>query len=113
MRLNDPPVTSFAYNGKNYEIDLAFDNVLDVFDQLEDKTLMEYGKAEICLALLLDVKVEEYEVISLWNHIYEEFIHIKSKQIIEYDRKGNPLPVQKEQKQSTDFDKDGEYIYAC
>lgn len=112
MRLNDPLVTTFLYEGEEYPIDLAFDNVLDVFDVLDDITLRDYERAEICLALLLDRDVDSYAVIDLWNFIYETFIHIESKQIIEYDRKGNPLLVQKELKQSIDLDKDAEYIFA-
>lgn len=111
MRLNDPLVTSFPYDGKEYQIDLAFDNVLDVLDVFDDTDLRDYEKAEICLALLLGD--QSYELsIDLWNYVYETFIHVESKQPIEYDRKGNPMPVQKEQKQSIDFEKDAEYIFA-
>lgn len=111
MRLNDPLVTSFEYDGVEYSIDLAFDNVLDVFDVFDDTDLRDYEKAEICLALLLDKPCPD-GANELWNHIYETFIHAEDKRPIEYDRKGNPLPVQKESKQSTDFNKDAEYIYA-
>ncbi|GGB26867.1 hypothetical protein GCM10011409_00220 [Lentibacillus populi] len=114
MRLNDPLVTSFAFEGKEYAIDLSFDNVLDVFDYLNDKTLRDYEKAEICLALLLgDQSFDKAITIDLWNHVYESFIHIESKQPIEYDRKGNPMPVKEdENKNFIDLDKDAEYIFA-
>lgn len=112
MRLNDPLVTSFEYGGGRYSVDLTFDTVLDVFDVLDDKELRDYEKAEINLALLLGESLNGIEAVKLWNYVFEEFIKIESKQIIEYDRKGNPLPVQKEQKQSIDLDKDAEYIYA-
>lgn len=111
MRLNDPLVTSFSYNGEEYAIDLSFDNVLDVFDVFDDSDLRDYEKAEICLALLLG---DEYKgnANDLWNHVYETFIHAESKRPIEYDRKGNPLPVQKESKQTINFEIDAEYIFA-
>lgn len=112
MRLNDPLVTSFIYEGEEYPIDLSFDNVLDVFDVLEDKELRGYEKAEINIALLLSESFHGERAVNLWNFIYESFIHIESKRIIEYDLKGNPLPVQKEQKKSIDIDIDGEYIFA-
>lgn len=112
VRLNDPLVTSFLYRDKEHTIDLAFDNVLDVFDVLGDASLRGYEKAEINLALLLDESFRGEQAVELWNYVYEEFIHIENKQPIEYDRKGNPLPVQKEQKQTTDLDKDAEYIYS-
>lgn len=110
MRLNDPLLTSFVFDDIEYQIDLSFDNVLDVFDVHDDTGLMEYEKAEICIALLLGENVEPTS--ELWNHVYSEFIHVDNKQSIEYDRKGNPMPVQKESKKSIDFNKDAEYIYA-
>lgn len=113
MRLNDPLVTYFSYRGKEYPIDLAFDNVLDVFDVLGDKTLREHEKAEICLVLLLSESFKDEEAINIWNYIYEKFIKIESKQPIEYDLKGNPLPVHVEENKSfISLDKDAEYIYA-
>lgn len=112
MRLNDPLITSFTYGGEEYTIDLSFDNVLDIFDYLEDKTLRDYEKAEINLKLLLNESIRGEKAINLWNYIYEEFIEIKSKQPIEYDLKGNPLPARQEQKKVIDFEKDAEYIFA-
>ncbi len=110
MRLNDPLVTSFSFDDIEYQIDLSFDNVLDVFDVFEEVGFMEYEKAEMCLALLLGKDVTPN--VDLWNHIYSEFLHVDNKQSIEYDRKGNPMPIQKESKKSIDFNKDAEYIYA-
>lgn len=112
MRLNDPLVTSFIYEDTEYEIDLSFDVVLDAFDVLNDKELRGYETAEINLELLIGQSLKGKEAIELWNYIYEEFIHVEEKQIIEYDRKGNPLPVQKERKKALDLDKDAEFIYA-
>lgn len=112
MRLNDPLITSFSYDGEEYDIDLAFDNVLDVFDVFDDPELRDYEKAEICLALLLGD--QDYQPsIDLWNFIYESFLRMESKQPIEYDRKGNPMPVREDTKKRTiDLEKDAEYIYA-
>lgn len=111
MRLNNPLVASFPYGGVEYQIDLAFDNVLDVLDVFDDADLRGYEKAEICLTLLLGERSYESSV-DLWNYVYETFIHVESKQPIEYDRKGNPMPVQKELKQTIDFGKDAEHIFA-
>lgn len=112
MRLNDPLVTSFKFEDNEYKIDLAFDNVMDVFDVLGDEDLRGLEKIEISLELLLGEPWQGENILNVWNYIYENFIHIESKQIIEYDRKGNPLPVQKEDKKSIDIDKDSEYIFA-
>lgn len=112
MKLNDPLVTDFEFEGEEFAVDLAFDNVLDVFDVLADESLRDFERAKICLSLLLDKSCNRELVIDLWNHIYESFLHTTEKQSIEFDRKGNPLPVQKEQKQVIDFEKDTDYIFA-
>ena len=44
MRLNDPLVTSIEFDGTELPIDLTFDNVLDVFDILEDSDLLPEEK---------------------------------------------------------------------
>jgi hypothetical protein len=112
MRLNDLLVTSFVYDGKEYNIDLSFDNVLDVFDVLSDDTLRDYEKAEICLELLLGEQGYT-STVELWNHIYKEYIEIQRKQPIEYDLKGNPMPVQDEDSEKMiDLEQDAEYIFA-
>lgn len=114
MRLNDPLVTSFSFESEEYSIDLAFDNVLDVFDVLDDVALRDHERAEICLSLLLgDVPNDKSLTIQLWNYVYESFIHIESKQPIEYDRQGNPMPVKEDSKKKfIDLEKDAEYIFA-
>lgn len=115
MRLNDALVTSFVYMDKEYEIDLAFDNVLDVFDVAEDKTLRDYEKAEICLSLLINEDIKGLFAIELWNYVYENFIEFKGKQVIEVDLNGNPMPRQEddeEQQNYSDLSQDAGYIYA-
>ena len=112
MRLNTPLVTSFVYKDKEYAIDLAFDNVLDVFDVLDNNYLRDHEKAEANLELLIDEKMHGEEAIDLWNYIYMEFLYFENKSLIEVDLKGNPLPVQKENKKTIDFDVDAEYIFA-
>ncbi|WZY36128.1 Gp15 family bacteriophage protein [Bacillus sp. FSL W8-1122] len=115
MRLNDPLVTSFEFEGEEYSIDLAFDNVLDVFDVMQDKLLRDHEKIEICLELLLGdcFKEKANNLFNLWSHIYDTFIHREEREIVEYDLQGNPLPVEKEEKKRLiDIDQDAEYIFA-
>src|SRR5690625_7076940 len=50
--------------------------------------------------------------VDLWNYVFSNFIEIENKQPIEYDRKGNPMPVVNDHKKMIDFDKDAEYIFA-
>src|SRR5690625_2989964 len=116
MRLNRSLVTSFVYDGKTYDIDLAFDTVLTVFDVLDDERLMDLEKAQICLNLLLkDQGYDQSKTIDLWNYVYESFIHIEVKQAIEYDLEGNPMPVRDDDEDDGalfDIVQDAEYIYA-
>ncbi|GEN87254.1 Gp15 family bacteriophage protein [Oceanobacillus sojae] len=118
MRLNDPLVTYFTYKGTEYELNMAFDNILDVFDRLEDKELTNRRKARRCLKLLLpnqEIPQSIDEIVELWNYIYENFILFKEKEPITYDRKGNPMPVPKDEeddKRHIDLEQDAEYIYA-
>lgn len=86
MRLNDPLVTSFSYKNKEYDIDLSFDTVLDVYDVLGRKDLRDYEKARLSLKLLLgEQEYDLFETIELWNYIYLNFIHVETKEIVKRD----------------------------
>lgn len=116
MRLNDRLVTSFIFNDKEYDVDLSFDNVLDVLDVQRNKSLRDGEKLEIALALLLDEQeYNEFEMVDLWNHIYKSFIDIaQEKEVVKYDLEGNPMPRKSKGKdvKSFDFEVDAERIYA-
>lgn len=114
LKLNDPLVKSFDYDEVKYSIDLAFDNVLDVFDVLSDKELRDHERAEICLELLMDQEFDRNNVIDLWNYVFDQFIHTKQKQLIEYDRLGNALVVEEEEEHEKlmDLDQDAEFIFS-
>lgn len=80
-----------------------------------NKRLRDYEKAEINVETLLGESFEGLEAIEIWNHIYKQFIEFKTKQPIEYDLKGNPMPVQEnddEDEKHISFEQDAEYIYA-
>lgn len=114
MRLNDPLTTSFIYDNKKYKIDLSFDNVLDVFDVIEDKTLRDYEKIDIALEMLLFEPITHNKE-GLWEYIYENHIASKREQVIEYDLQGNPIPIMEEEESDEipiSFDKDAPHIYA-
>lgn len=112
VRLNDPLTTSFEYEGTEYDVNLAFDNVLDVFDALKIPYLNYYLKAKKCLKYLLgEIEIEEEQIIDLWNYIFENFIKVEDKKPIQYDLSGNPLPPKKDDN-FINLDKDAEYIYS-
>ena len=75
MRLNDPLVTSFSFCEKTYPIDLAFDNVLDVFDVLADKELFSKQKIDLVIELLVgETDLSLSEKLDMWELIRSKFI---------------------------------------
>jgi|SRR5699024_9819549 len=114
MRLNDPLITSFYFDNGEYNIDLSFDRVLDVYDYLNDETLRDDEKATICLTILLEEQeYEESKAIDLWNYIYKSFIYVDVKEAIQYDLKGNPMPrIDNKTTKVIDLERDAEFIYA-
>lgn len=95
----------FHYDGRSYHVDLAFDNVLKVFELLEDDTFLDYEKVLIALKLLLDKEfgVEDLnEAYPLFKHVFKEYLEIDLDDTTE-----NP-----DKKKVYDFQKDAELIYA-
>ncbi|MES5415651.1 Gp15 family bacteriophage protein [Enterococcus mundtii] len=112
MRLNDPSVTTFFFEGNEYSVDLAFDLVLDAFDALRTSQLTDSEKAGICLDLLIGEGLySENVAIGLWNALHDSLIKVEQKPFVEYDYYGEPLKVKEEEK-LLDLDKDAEAIYA-
>lgn len=117
MRLNDPLVTSIEFDGTELPIDLTFDNVLDVFDVLEDVDLFPEEKVNTCLELLISDFEKIFQGSSeqqflLFNHILENYISVDSSETIETDRLGNPMPNAVKEKKTISLVHDAKYIYA-
>jgi hypothetical protein len=131
MRLNDPLYTPYEINGKIIELDLSFDNILDVLDVLNDETLDEYDKLSLSCDLLvsnIELNVEENENDSddnetkepielntdekseLYLYVKDTYIEIGEENFIERDILGNPMPDQSEK--TIDFEKDAKFIFA-
>src|SRR5699024_7165157 len=103
MRLNDPLITSFLYEDTEYNIDMAFDNVLDVFDVLQDGLLRPFEKIEINLELLLGE--QDYNPsVELWNYIYDNLIIKDTKKQVRYDLAGNPMPPKNDDERVIDLE---------
>lgn len=117
MRLNDPLVTSIEFEGKEHPIDLTFDNVLDVFDILEDSELFPEEKVNMALGLLLTNFDETSQGSAdqqflLFNYILENYISVGNTDIVETDRLGNPMPSASKENRSINLVHDAKYIYA-
>ncbi|OTO00563.1 hypothetical protein A5804_002075 [Enterococcus faecium] len=117
MRLNDPLVTSIEFEGKEYSIDLAFDNVLDVFDVLADESLFPEEKINMSLELLVDDFEEQFQgtieqQFLFFHSIFSTYINTEEDEI-ETDRLGNPLPKKPiKHTKLIDLVQDAKYIYA-
>lgn len=111
MRLNDPLVTSFSFCDETYPIDLAFDNVLDVFDVLRDSSLFKTQKVDLIIELLVgQTNLNIVEKIEMWEYIHNEFISLGENTKPKTDELGNVLPVKPNK--SLDIVLDAKYIYA-
>ncbi|MCL8321189.1 bacteriophage Gp15 family protein [Enterococcus faecium] len=117
MRLNDPLVTSIEFDGIELPIDLTFDNVLDVFDILEDSDLCPEEKVNMCLELLISdfekfFQGSSEQQLLLFNHILENYISVGDSDGVETDRLGNPMPNAVKEKKTISLVHDAKYIYA-
>ncbi|EOD6242252.1 Gp15 family bacteriophage protein [Enterococcus faecium] len=117
MRLNDTLVTSIEFDGTELPIDLTFDNVLDVFDILEDSDLFPEEKVNMCLELLISDFEKIFQGSSeqqflLFNYILENYISVGDSDGVETDRLGNPMPNAVKEKRTISLVHDAKYIYA-
>lgn len=129
MRLNDPLYTPYEINNKTIELDLSFDNVLDVLDVLNDETLEEFDKLNLCCDLLIaniemnteesdsdenkikkSIELNTDEKSELYLYVKDNYIEIGEENFIERDILGNPMPDQSEK--TIDFEKDAKFIFA-
>jgi len=114
MKLNEPLYSAFEINEKSIELDLSFDNILDVLDVLNDADLSEYEKLDMVCTLLvtneepLDLTLEEQS--ALYLHVKDTYIEPDNEAFIERDILGNPMPESSEK--TIDFTKDAKFIFA-
>lgn len=111
MRLNDPLIAEIEFKGKKYPLDLAFDNVLDVFDIINDQTLEEFEKIDSSCSLLIGENELPYlEQAELFKFLWETYISPQEEQFVETDILGNPMPIVNEK--YIDIELDAKFIYA-
>lgn len=108
-----PLTETVEIDGKTYELDLSFDNVLRLIDMLGDKELNDVAQIEIGLQMLLgvdlDYPIDKKEEI--FYQLFKNFINKDAEDSVPVDIDGNPMPVQNEEK-TYDLKQDAEYIYA-
>lgn len=103
-------------DGVEYQLDMSFDNILRLFDLLEDRTINNVTKIEVGLRMLIDDTLDDYDIYQkaeIFTEIFKQSIGVdnKKKQLVDLD--GNPMPdVSEDDKKVFDLTQDAEYIYA-
>ncbi|MBC2134053.1 Gp15 family bacteriophage protein [Listeria innocua] len=112
--LSQPLTDGIEFEGESYKLDLAFDNVLLIFELLEDD-LHILLQVENVLRLLISADFDFYsnieKSIKLYQEIMEKIIVKNSNANVKRDLAGNPMP-EPEQKKYYSLTEDAEYIYA-
>lgn len=106
-------------DGQEYDIDLSFDNVLRLFDLLNDNEIDDKTQIETGLYMLLDVELEMdiHKKADIFNELFKQTIAgKKDDDDVEYDIEGNPMPSIDNNDDGDDavydFKQDAAYIYA-
>jgi len=103
-------------DGKTYELNMAFDNILRLIDLLEDKEIDPITKINTGLKMLIDDTLDEYSIEKkdeIFYSLIKEIFKIDEEDIQPTDIDGNPMPKMPEDTKKTyDLKQDAEYIYA-
>ena len=115
MNLAYPLVDTVVIDEKTYELDMSFNNILILFDLLQDKTIDDVTKVKKGLFLLIEDELEEYDIeerAKIFVEIFKNAVgESKKKQLVDLD--GNPMPdISEDDKKAFDLAQDAEYIYA-
>lgn len=107
---------SVEIDGMTYAIDLSFDNVLRVFDLLNDDEVGDMDKTEIGLLMLINDELEEYDIqekIDIFVEVFKSTIGKEAEENQPLDIEGNPMPAEySDNKKVYSIKEDAEYIYA-
>ncbi|MCS5737000.1 bacteriophage Gp15 family protein, partial [Herbiconiux daphne] len=82
------------FEGTLFHVDMSFDNILDVFDILEDPAITDSVGAEMMLALLVETQhhilppIKRFELLGA---IFHELIQETMPEVVAYDVQGNPI----------------------
>lgn len=101
-------------DGKEYPLNLTFDNVLRLYDMLNDKKLTDYTQIVTGLKMLIGTDLPEYpieEKTEIFQKIYYETIGKDAEESIPVDIEGNPMPKKPEEREYS-IKQDAPYIYA-
>lgn len=116
FKLTDTLVNDVEINGRMYNLDMSFDNILSLIDMLNDKELNDAMQILIGIEMLIVEPLECSidEKAKIFFELYESLIDVAKEDDVEYDIEGNPMPVQSKENEVDIYDiaQDAEYIYA-
>lgn len=104
---------SVTIDGKEYPLNLAFDNVLRLLDMLGDEELSPIVQINTGLKMLIgtDLKMDIDKKEEVFYQIFQSTIGKDVETNQNLDIEGNPMPQQKEEKVYS-IKQDAPYIYA-
>lgn len=111
--------SSVEIDGKEYELDLSFDNILLVFKVINDKEIDDLSRLFVCLDLLfirndgeeLPFQDNLMKQVEIYKNIMEKVIARGKKQKQKLDLAGEPIEGEPKT-QYYSLEQDAEYIFA-
>lgn len=104
--------TELDLDGSIYPVNMAFNNVMQLFKLLQSPILTEVDKIQEGIYQLLGTRLnlEFDEQITVFNYLLDNFVNQGREKEIEVDLEGNPMPAKK-QIPTQDLKQDASYIY--
>lgn len=117
FKLNDPLEDVIEFNNVEYQLDMAFDNVIDAIDLLDDKELTTEDKVDSLLEIMLDDSFEDFNIDDkkILVEKVTDAINLEPVENQRVDIGGNPMPKKKgdEHKKLVSFLYDAKYIFSA
>lgn len=109
--LNKKLETEIEINEKVYPINMAFNNVMDFLEIVDDPGIDDLEKVYFGLHQLLGTvpNLTQPELFKVFDEIMTNFIQDEPKEVV-VDLEGNPMPIKKE-KPVQDLKHDAPYIF--
>lgn len=106
---------SIEIDGKTYDLNVSFDNILRLIEMLREKGISKRSKLILGVKMLFgqELPFDIQEQNQIFNEVFDMYVNQKKKEEVQYDLAGKPLPQYKKDKQNFySLSHDAEYIYA-
>lgn len=106
---------SIEIDGKIYDLNVSFDNILRLIEMLREKGISKRSKLILGIKMLFgqELPFDIHEQNQIFNEVFDMYVNQKKKEEVQYDLAGKPLPQYKKDKQNYySLSHDAEYIYA-